>query len=239
MRVAVAVAGIEPDLAQGLATTIARVPGGRRRCRASPAPRRRSGRTDRRGLRLPIGVLEDDLHLAAQRPQLAAGRALDRPCRRSRSRPGWRAAAAAPGRAWSCRSRSRRPRRPSGPRAPSSVDAVHRLDVADRAAQQAALDREPCTFTSSRRHHDRRVWRRRRRLALGLGRQQMARIGMLRAGEDLGRPSPCSTISPSAHHADAVGHAADDAEIVGDQQHRHAEPAPAAPSAAPGSAPGW
>ena len=33
---------------------------------------------------------------------------------------------------------------------------------------------------------------------------------------------PVSTISPCLHHRDAVGDAADDAEVVGDEQHRHA-----------------
>ena len=44
-------------------------------------------------------------------------------------------------RPWTCRSRIRRPGRASRP-ADREADAVDRIDVADRAAQQALLDRE-------------------------------------------------------------------------------------------------
>ena len=46
---------------------------------------------------------------------------------------------------------------------------------------------------------------------------------MLRRGEDL-LDRPLLDDLAAVHHADDVGDAADDAEIVGDEQHAHAEP---------------
>ena len=83
------------------------------------------------------------------------------------------------------------------PSAHRDVDAVHRLDVADGAAQQAALDREPDLDVLGR-HDDRGVGRAARGgPALGLGGQQVSGVGVLRALEDLARRGPASTISPS------------------------------------------
>ena len=45
---------------------------------------------------------------------------------------------------------------------------------------------------------------------------------MLRLGEDLGGPARFDD-SAALHHRDIVGELAHDAEIVGDEQHRHAE----------------
>ena len=103
------------------------------------------------------------------------------------------------------------------------VDAVDRLDMVDRAAQHAGLDREP-DLDLAGRHHGAGVGRGRRRVALGLGGQQALGVGVLRRGEHrLGR----ARLDDLAlvHDADPVGHLADDAEIVGDQQQRHAEAA--------------
>ena len=74
-------------------------------------------------------------------------------------------------------------------------DAVHRLDVADHLAQHAALDREPDLEIVGADHHRRRRIER-RRIALGLGGEQRARVGMLRRREHLLRRGPCSTILP-------------------------------------------
>ncbi len=49
----------------------------------------------------------------------------------------------------------------------------------------------------------------------------MARIFVLRVGENLGGRSGLDDLA-LGHHADAVGDLADDAEVVGDEQHRHA-----------------
>ena len=127
-----------------------------------------------------VGVLEHDLHVAAERPHLP-----ERQARRS------------------CLPRntigpsdeiSRRIASPSvvlpepdSPTTPSvspwrtaMLDAVDRLDVADRPAQHAALDREPDLEVLGL-DHDRRVGCDRRRIGLRLGGEQRAGIGMLAA----------------------------------------------------------
>ena len=50
----------------------------------------------------------------------------------------------------------------------------------------------------------------------------MLGVGVLRPGEDLLRRAPLDDLA-IVHHAHPVGHLAHDAEIVGDQQHRHVE----------------
>ena len=102
-----------------------------------------------------------------------------------------------------------------------NVDAVHRLDVADGPAQQPALDREP-HLQVRRFDDDGRRPVRLRRVALRLGREQLARIGVLRPREHL-FDRPVLDDLALRHHADAVGDAPDDAEVVGDEQDRHAE----------------
>ncbi len=67
--------------------------------------------------------------------------------------------------------------------------AVDRLDVVDRAPQRAGLDREPDLQVVGLDHDGRAIvghWCR----SLGLGRQQVARIGVVRVGEDLLGASP-------------------------------------------------
>ena len=116
---------------------------------------------------------------------------------------------------------------PDSPTTPSvwpartvDVDAVDRLHMADGPAEEALLDREPDLDVVAC-HHGLRRSVGRRRLALRLGGQQMARIGVLRVGEDLARRARLDDLA-LGHHADAVGDLAHDAEIVGDEQHRHA-----------------
>ncbi len=77
------------------------------------------------------------------------------------------------------------------------------------------------TLRFSVSHDDRRVGAAARRLALGLGGEEVARVGVLRAREDLvdGRLFDHPAL---LHHVDALGHLAHDAEVVRDEQHRHA-----------------
>ena len=102
--------------------------------------------------------------------------------------------------------------------------AVDRLDVADRALKEAALDRKP-DLDRPCLDDDRRV-----RLAPGWRGPSARRRAGAACKRGCGlpkipRPSPCSTISPLQHDADAVGDLAHDAEIVGDEEHRHVQPA--------------
>ena len=100
------------------------------------------------------------------------------------------------------------------------VDAVDRLHMVDDAAEEALLDREPDLMSlPAITVLARSVGVRRR--ALRLGGEQMARIVMLRVGEDLRRRAGLDDLA-LGHHADAVGDLAHDAEVVGDEQHRHA-----------------
>ena len=103
------------------------------------------------------------------------------------------------------------------------ADAVDRLDVADRLAHDAALDRKPDFQIVGFQHH--------RAGGIGLqgvrarlGGEQRARIGMLRRLEDFGDSILLDDLAV-LHHADAVGDPANDAEVVGDEQHGHAETA--------------
>ena len=104
----------------------------------------------------------------------------------------------------------------------SIADAVHRLDVADHLAQHAALDREPDLEVVGR-DHDRRLRARRRRVRLRLGGEQRARVRMLGRREHALDRALLDDLA-ALHDADSVGELAHDAEIVGDEQHRHAEP---------------
>ena len=117
------------------------------------------------------------------------------------------------------------------------ADAVDRLHVADGPAQHAALDRE-MHLEVVEPQDLRRVGIGGGRPALRLGREQMLRVGMLRPVEHLGH-RPLLDDLALGHDADPVGHLAHDAEVVGDEQQRHAVAAPAGSSAASGSAPGW
>ena len=61
-----------------------------------------------------------------------------------------------------------------------------------------------------------------RRRALRLGRDQVLGVGMLRRGEDVGHRAALDDLA-IVHDAHPVGHLAHDAEIMGDEQHRHVE----------------
>ena len=60
------------------------------------------------------------------------------------------------------------------------------------------------------------------RLVPRLGRQQRLGIGMARALEHVGHPAGLDDLAP-LHDDHVVGDAPDDIEIVGDEQHRHAD----------------
>ncbi len=103
------------------------------------------------------------------------------------------------------------------------ADAVDRLDMADDFAHQAALDRKP-DFEVGRLQNHRRIGLRRGRVGLRLGGKKRARYR--------GAPGAVKTRSTVAllddlaflHHADLLRDLAHDAEVVGDEQQRHAEP---------------
>ena len=101
-------------------------------------------------------------------------------------------------------------------------NTVHGLDVTDRPPQQAALDREP-DLEIVGAYHDRTARVERRRLALGLGRQQVARIGMRRRLEHVLDRAVLHDLA-LLHDADAVSDLAHDTEVMGNEQHGHAHP---------------
>src|SRR5690606_37227515 len=94
------------------------------------------------GTERAMGILEDDLHLAPQRPHLLEGAPVDRLAEESdatlgRNEPHQREAERGLARAGFADDAERLPA------ADGDVDPVDRLDVADNAAEEAALDREP------------------------------------------------------------------------------------------------
>ncbi len=93
--------------------------------------------------------------------------------------------------------------------------------MADRAPEKAFLDRKP-DFDVVALHHGRSTVVRDRRLALGLGGQQLPGVFVLRVGEDLTRRSGLDDLA-LGHDADPVGDLAHDAEVMRDEQHRHAD----------------
>ena len=95
------------------------------------------------------------------------------------------------------------------------------FDVADRAAQEAFLDRKPDLQVLGLQD------RLRRGIGgggcpFGLGREQHLRVRMLRVAEDVFDGSGLDDTT-LLHHSDIVGDTAHDAEIVRDEQHRHPE----------------
>ena len=98
--------------------------------------------------------------------------------------------------------------------------AVHGLDVIDRAPEHALLDREPDLDVVGL-EHDRRTGPRLGRASLGLGGHQMARVGMLRPLEHIGRLALLDDLA-GVHDIHAIRHVPHDAKIVRDEQHGHA-----------------
>ena len=93
--------------------------------------------------------------------------------------------------------------------------------MVDRPPQQPLLDREP-DFDVIALNDQRGGFLRRDFAALWLGCQQTLRIFMLRIGEQRRSLSGLHDFALT-HHAYPVGDLAHDAEIMGDEQHRHAE----------------
>jgi len=87
-------------------------------------------------------------------------------------------------------------------------ESVDGLYVIDGAPEEAVLDREPDLEVRGL-EHDRRAWPRLRWLALGLGRHQVARVGMLWPLEYRRRLALLDHLA-AIHDVDAVGHAPDD-----------------------------
>src|SRR4029077_17626538 len=101
------------------------------------------------------------------------------------------------------------------------ADAVDRLDVADHLAHHAALDREP-DLQVIRLDHHRRLRLQRGRIGLRHGGEQRARVGMLRPFKHIRDRTGLDDLAV-LHHAHDVGDLTHDSEIMGDEQHRHAE----------------
>ena len=168
-----------------------------------------------------VGVLEHDLHVVAERPHLPevqpgdlAAEKHDRPIRRDQPQDG------EPERGLAGAGFADDAQRLA--LAHRDAHAVDRLDVADDLAQHAALDREP-DLQVLRLDHDRGAVAQRRRVGLRLGGEQRPGIGVLRRREDALDRSLLDDLA-LLHHAEPVGELAHDPEVVGDEQHRHAEP---------------
>ena len=164
-------------------------------------------------------VLEDDLHLPPQRPQGVRPQALDQ------------GVAEIDGAARGDEAQQRQPqRRLAGAGFSDHADrlagahrerqAVDRLHVVDRAAQQAGANGVPDPQVL-RAHQGRRFARRGRRAAR-LRRDEALRVGMVRRLEDAGRGARFHDLAV-LHDAHPVGDLAHDGQVVGDEQHRHVE----------------
>ena len=167
------------------------------------------------------GVLEDDLHFAPQRPQGARLQALDESIAEINA---------------AARGDEPQQRQPQGGLAGTGfadhadrlagldgeAQAVHRLDVINRAAQQTGADGIPDPQVLGA-HQGRRRRRRGRRTAR-LRLDQALRVRMRRGLE---YPACRTGLNDLAvlHHAHAVGDLAHDGQVVGDEQHRHVEAA--------------
>ena len=107
------------------------------------------------------------------------------------------------------------------PLAHGERNAVDRFDISDSAAQKAFADRKPDAQVVGA-CDGRRGAIGGRRVALRLRCEKRAGIGMARIGEHA-RGFPCFDDLSVLHHDHIVGDAPDNVEVVGDEQHRHAE----------------
>ena len=92
--------------------------------------------------------------------------------------------------------------------------------MVDGAAQEPGLDREPDTDVFAL-HDNGLCLVQQRRFATWLGGEQLLRIGVLGALENLFDRTRLDDLT-LGHDEDAISKLADDAEIMGDEQHRHA-----------------
>ncbi len=97
------------------------------------------------------------------------------------------------------------------------IDGLH---MPDRALQQPLVDREPDAQVFGLGDH-RRARRHRRRYPHGLGTKQLLRIGVLRRVKDPRHGAGLDDLA-LLHHADPVGDAPHDPQIMGDEQQGHA-----------------
>ncbi len=139
-------------------------------------------------------ILEDDLQILAQRPHGAPRELLD--VAPEIDDATFRADEAEQGAPERGLARSAFADHPEGLATPDrDIDVVHRLDVADGAAEEPALDREPdAEFFGG---DDRFGTRAGGRVAFGLGGEDLPGIGVLRVGEHRFRSGRISTILPS------------------------------------------
>ena len=99
------------------------------------------------------------------------------------------------------------------------IDAAHRFE-GDLGPEQRTLDGEADTHIVRRQQH-RRIRGHRCLLAGRFGIDQHAGVGVLRALEDVVGGAGFQQLAVT-HHADAVREVAHDAQVVGDEQDRHA-----------------
>ena len=99
--------------------------------------------------------------------------------------------------------------------------AVHGLHVTGHAPQQPCLDGEPDAQVFGF-HDGSRLFGRGRGLAFGFGLQQLTGIGMGGAYENILGDAAFHDFA-TGHDADPVGHLAHYAQVMGNQQHGHAE----------------
>src|SRR5262249_19720625 len=99
------------------------------------------------------------------------------------------------------------------------ADAIHRLDVSDRTAQDSGLDREPDLDVPT--SHDRLcVCRDGKRTPFRFGGYQATGIVVPRALEETRGRTSLDDLT-FLHHADAIGDFAHNGKVVSDQQQRH------------------
>ena len=142
-----------------------------------------------------VGILEDDLHLAAERPHLLEARALDVACRGRRSCPRDEISRI-----------SARPSvvlpEPDSPTTPSVWPSRTATSTPSTALMWPTIVRRKPrlignqTLRSSRRHHDRRVEVGLGRVALRLGGEEMLACRGAAGGVKTSSVGPCSTIRP-------------------------------------------
>ena len=166
-----------------------------------------------------IGILEHHLHVAAQRAHRREAKAFDRfaeigDAALRRDQPQNGEAERRLARAGLADDADRLPL------ADHHADAVHRLHRTDGPTHQPLLDREP-DFQVVHRNDGLGARVGSRCETFRLGGEQGPRVRMFGRGKDglrrTGFDDPALL-----HDGDVVGEAADDAEIMGDEQHRHA-----------------
>ncbi len=217
MRVSVAAVGVEAHLPQGL--DHARLAFRRRADVVGAQPLLDDLPDGQARAQAAVGVLEHDLHVLAQRLEPATVEIVNRA-------PGELDGAAAGDKA-----QQREPQRGLARAALADdadrvalanahADVVGGLDVVHDPPQHAAAHREPHAHVLAA-HYLRGVRVSARRPARGLRGEQHLGVRVLGVSEDLPRLSLLDD-APVLHHAHPLGHALDDAEVVRDQQHRHA-----------------